>query len=195
MPIEQNPDPQEENPTLRNNDSTRHKTLFSNRNGSNHQPTPSKWKRCNTNHSRPWLLQSSNLYSMHNNHHQTRDSPTILVKHLPLVWPPIKGHLQQRPQIYLSVRESPHNETGNQLQHLYGVSPTNRWTLRKEKSMGGTIPSDSHICKPRRLDTVAGSSLGSPQQQEAHYHQTITQSDSLRVQTPINPEHITTLKQ
>ena len=91
-------------------------------------------------------------------------SPTILVKHIPLVWPPIKSHLQQRPQIYLSIWESPHNETGNQPQYLHGISPTNGWTLGKEKSMGRTKSLDSYIRKPRRLDIVAGSSLSGSQQ-------------------------------
>ena len=164
MPTEQNPDTQEENSTFRNNDNTRHETLLPNCNGSDYRPTPSKRERCNTNYSRPQLLQSGNLDPVRNNHHWTRNSSTVPVKHLPLVWPPIKSHLRQRPQIYLSIWESPHNETGNQPQYLHGVPPTNRWPLRKEKSMGRAISLNSYIRKPRGLDTVATSGLGGPQQ-------------------------------
>jgi hypothetical protein len=81
----------------------------------------------------------------------------------PWFWPPIKSHIRQRPQVYFTIWESPHNKARNQLQHLHSISPANRWTLRKEESMGGTIPQNSYIPKPTRLDTMASSSLSSPQ--------------------------------
>ena len=61
--------------------------------------------------------------------------------------------------------------------------------------MGQTIPPNSHICKPTRLDTMAGSCLSSIQQQEKHHHQTIVQSNPSGIWTPTNPWSITTLKQ
>ena len=94
LPTEQNPNPQEKDPTLQNNDNAKYETLISDRIGLDHGPTPSKWERCNTNHSRPRMFQSSNLYPLHNNDHWTRNSAIVPVKCLPMVWPPIKGHLR-----------------------------------------------------------------------------------------------------
>ena len=55
-------------------------------------------------------------------------------------------------------------KTGNQPQYFHGVSPSNRWPLGKEKSMGRTIPLNSHVCEPIRLDTMVGPGLSGPQQ-------------------------------
>ena len=109
----QDPDPQEENPAFQNNDNARYETLLPNCNGPDHRPASSKWERRNTNHSRPWMLQGSNLHPLYDSHHGTRDSTTIPTKCLPLVRPPITNHLRQRPQIYLPVREGSYNKTGN----------------------------------------------------------------------------------
>ena len=164
LPTEQNPNPQEKDPTLQNNDNAKYETLFSDCIGLDHGPTPSKRERCNTNHSRPEMLQSSNIHSPHDNHHWTRHSTTILTKRLPIVWSPIKSHLQQGPQVHLVIRKGPHNKVGNQSQHLHGISPSNGWPLRKEKPMDRTIPPNSHIGKPRRLDAMASPGLSSAQQ-------------------------------
>ena len=40
LPTEQNPDPQKENPTLRNNNNPRYEALLADRNGPNHRSTP-----------------------------------------------------------------------------------------------------------------------------------------------------------
>ena len=61
--------------------------------------------------------------------------------------------------------------------------------------MDRAIPSNSHIGKSRRLDAMVSPGLHSAQQQEKHNHRAITQSNPLRIRTPINPWHIRTLKQ
>ena len=163
LPTEQNPDPQEENPALRNNDNARYETLLPNCNGPDHRPASSKWERHHTNHSRPRMLQGGNLHPLHDNHHGTRNSTTIPMKCLPLVRPSVTNHFRPRPQIHLSIWKSPYSKTRNQPQHLHGVSPSNRWPLRKEEPMDRAISSNSHISKPGGLDAVASPSISSPQ--------------------------------
>jgi hypothetical protein len=48
---------------------------------------------CMTNITGPRMLQGGSLHPLRDKHYWTRNSATILTKHLPMVWPPIKGHL------------------------------------------------------------------------------------------------------
>ena len=82
LSTKQNSDPQEKDPTLWNHNNPEHETLHPNCNGSDHGPTPSKWERCNTNHSGSWLFQGGNLHPLLNNHHWTGNCPTILLRNI-----------------------------------------------------------------------------------------------------------------
>ena len=163
VPTKQNPNPQKENPNLWNNDNAKHETLLPDCLRSDHRSTTSGRKRRNTNHSGPWVFQSSNIHPLHDNNHRTRNRTTLPTKRLPLVQSPIKGHLRQRPQVHLALWKSPHNETGNQPQYLNSIPSPDRRPFRKEKSMDRTIPPHGHVCKPRRLDTMATPGLGRAQ--------------------------------
>jgi hypothetical protein len=91
MPTKQNHNPSKENAIILDHHRTRDASLQTSRDGPNHQPPKAQWERCDPNDYRSWMLMSSGLPSLCNNHHRARDCPVVHGPHLQMVQIPHEG--------------------------------------------------------------------------------------------------------
>src|SRR6266852_1368881 len=106
---------------------------------------------------------------MHINHNWSRHCPIISRKCLQVVRTPNKNDKRPRPKVHFTLWKSLDEETGRQAKPVFGVSLSNGWPIRTEKSMGGTISTTRHLGFARKLDDlVTNCNRSSQQQKELH---------------------------
>src|SRR5713101_6236462 len=86
------------------------------------------------------MLTSSCLPPLSENDHGTSNHPIILPAPLPVVWPPPPADLGPRPTLHLSLQASPRQRTGNLVEPVNGIPPSDRWPIRTEESVGRAVP-------------------------------------------------------
>jgi len=82
---------------------------------------------------------------------------------------PTKDHQRQGPPIHISLRTRINQRLGNQPEPVNGISPSNRWPIRTNESMGRTISTPYHR-KSERMEQMATNGNGSSQQQQELHH-------------------------
>ena len=154
MSTEQEPHNTQENPSLSHLGPRESYTVHTRRNGPHHW-TSQEWRiRRHPHYRRPWMLTRSPFPTMHHGDHRRWNSQTILRPPVQMVRTPHAHHQRQRPTIYLTLRQSTHKELRDTAESVHGVSPSNGWPIRKEESMGRTIPPTNRD-QPRRMEQVA----------------------------------------
>src|SRR5258707_14737386 len=148
VPTEQEPHTPVQNPLVSYHYPRRFPPLSTDHHGSDYWPTKHKGQRCYPYHCRPRVFKGSLVSPVFYYNYWTRNSCPIPQEHLPLVWPPQKGHNRQRPSIHLSLRKRTSSQNRGPTEHLNGLPSPNRWTIRMKEPMDRTIPPYSHINGP-----------------------------------------------
>src|SRR6266576_2794516 len=100
------------------------------------------------------MLQSRILHTMQGNDRRRRSSKPLHAKSLPTLWYTPKGDLRQRYALYGQIYERTVPNITNLTKYQQHVSSTNRWTVRTDKSMGRTIPTNLHKWNTNRLEQL-----------------------------------------
>ena len=163
LPIEQEPYAPPQNSDVLNHISAKCQTILTGHHGPNHRSPQQQGPQRNTNHCRSWMPPRCHIPTLHNNHHQPSNHKTISWSHLLMVQTPQKGYQWLRSPLHCTLQSSPHKRIGDLSKPVNHISPSNRWHLQVQESMGRTIPA-THNSEPNRLEWLAGSSHISTQQ-------------------------------
>ena len=157
------------NPTIQNTSTRQCTTIHTDCNGPHHRTTQKQGIRQYPYNSQPRMHLRRNIPTLHYEHHQTPNCAVILPTRVPLVWTPPENNHRLRPPIHITFRQSPRKRTGNYVEPYNSLSPPNQWTIRKEESMGRTIPLP-HRHQSRRLGSGPSPGHVSTQQRKEHHH-------------------------
>src|SRR5713226_10219404 len=101
------------------------------------------------------MLSECHISTMLHHYHQSGDCPTISRPCLPMVRAPHKTYHRPRPLLHVAFWESTDNTPRHPAELVHGLSSPNRWVVRMEEPMGGTISSPGHIQSTHRLVHMA----------------------------------------
>src|SRR6266550_1847756 len=101
------------------------------------------------------MLQGHILHTMQGNNRRGRSSKPLRTKSLPTLWHTPKGDFRQRYTFYGQIYKRTVPNITNPTKHQQRISSINRWTVRTNKSMGGTIPMNLHKWDANRLEQLA----------------------------------------
>ncbi len=163
LPTKQDPNPPEEDTPLPNHNKGGNPSFSTNCNGSYYGTSAAPWTQRHTNHSRPRVLVHSHLPSMFRYHNRPWNRSTLPRLCLPMVWSTNQNDKRLRPQIHLTIRKGPHQETRHPMKPIDGLPFPNRWTLGTKEPMGETIPTTCNLERPQGMDTLACPSYSSTQ--------------------------------
>src|SRR6266702_683460 len=139
MPGKQNQHtPPKTTPSPDNNEH-RSRTVRSDCHGLHRQTTQVPGIRYDSNHHGPRLQQSRYLHPLQRNNYGRRSGRPDNQIHIPSLRIPPKNHFGPRHPIHVPVHETLLSENRNKAKRVYGLSPTNGWTIRTIQSMAGTI--------------------------------------------------------
>ena len=150
MSAKQKPHTPTPNTAIQNTCTGKCPTIYADCNGPYHGITQKPGIRQHPNHSRSRVYPRRNLLTMYDQCHGTTNRPTILSTRVPMVRTPPETDHRSRSPIHITLRQSPRKGTGNYVESNNGLSPSNRWTIRKKEPMGRTIP-PTHRHQSRRL--------------------------------------------
>ncbi len=182
LSAKQDPYSSHKNTPLSDHDEGRNTPLSANHNGPYHRASTASWIQCHPDHSRPQMLTCSHLPTMFRHYDRSWNCPTISRLYLLMVWPTYKNDKWLRPQIYLSIWQSPYQETWHPTKPIHSLPPSNGWALQMKELMGGTILMTGDLKWSQGMDALACTSHGGTQQLDQHHHQSITQPDPFQIQ-------------
>ena len=120
-------------------------------NGSYHRTTQQMRFQCYPHNHWPWMLQSSDLPTLHYKYLWTGNCSIISWLCVQMVRPPHKDHQRPRSSLYFPLWKSHHKEAWDRTKFVYHIPSSNWWTFWMEKPMDRTIPSYYCHLSPRRL--------------------------------------------
>src|SRR6266436_1616464 len=128
------------------------------------------------------MFPRSHLPPMLGYYHRPGDCAALPGLRISMVRPTYQNDQRSRPQIHLVLRKSPLRETRYRTKPIYSVPSPNRRTIRTKEPMDRTIPSISHLKRPKGMDTLARARYDCAQQPNQHYYGTLAQPNPLWVQ-------------
>src|SRR6266478_319062 len=101
------------------------------------------------------MLPRSHLPPMLGYYHGSGDCAALPGLRISMVRPTNQDDQRSRSQIHLALQKSPLRETRHRTKPIYSVPPPNRRTIRTKEPVDRTIPSTSHLERPKGMDTLA----------------------------------------
>ena len=117
------------------------------------------------------MHKSGHLPPLFNHHYGRRHRQSLSKQRLSVVRTPQEDDIRPRPKVHLSLRPSPDTTTRSETEHINRLPPTDGRTVRKEESVGGTIPSLRNDRSTRRLERVVSNRLPCAQHSDQRHHQ------------------------
>src|SRR6266478_3109522 len=108
--------------------------------GLHHQTATVRRIQLNTNNNRPRLLKRIHIHPMQRNNQRHRGRQTLRQTRISPLRTPPESHLRPRPPIHGHRDEGTLQKPEHQTEHQHHLPPTDRWTIRTNQPMAGTIP-------------------------------------------------------
>src|ERR1700742_809481 len=101
MPTKQKPHTSNAYSSVQNWDTAECHPIFTGSHGSDHRSIQKLWIQCHPNHSGSWMLLHHCIPTLQLHHYRCRDSRTILLTCVPLVWNTTQNDLRLGPPLHI----------------------------------------------------------------------------------------------
>src|SRR5947208_3807432 len=144
--------------TLPHHPSRKRTSIRNNRTGLHHKATTIRRIRYNPHHHGHGLLEGVHLPSLFRNHRLRRGRHPLRQSRCPTLRRSQQNHLRPRCPLYVQIHHRTLPTSRYPSEYQYGVSPSDRWGKRANKSNARTIPPNLLWNATRQLARMAPSS-------------------------------------